>query len=65
MKRFVYNFCGNMYFLRLAGFNLHVKLELTSSGGETELVCAMILWCTITSLEIKEVNLLIELASHT
>ncbi len=63
MKRFVYNFCGNMYFLRLAGFNLHVKLELTSSGGETELVCAMILWCT--SLEIKEVNLLIELASPT
>ena len=50
-----------MYYLRLADFNLHVKFESTPSRGKPELVRFMILWCTLTSLKIKQVNLLMEL----
>ncbi len=50
-----------MYYLRLADFNLHVKLESTSCRGKPELVRFMILWCALTRLKIKQVNLLMEL----
>ena len=46
-----------MYYLRLADFNLHVKFESTPSRGKPELVRFMILWCTLTSLKIKQVKL--------